>query len=57
MCMCLSVASVGTGGNRIGNWECSEGAKYCQIWAKKMNDGRYAVALYNAVSITIWPAK
>ncbi|XP_064390820.1 uncharacterized protein LOC135338698 [Halichondria panicea] len=38
----------GTGGNRIGNWDCSEGSKYCQIWAKHLHDGRYAVALYNA---------
>ena len=40
----------GKGGNRIGNWNCSEGSSNCQIWAKELHDGSYAIALYNAVS-------
>ena len=27
-----------------------QGSAYCQIWAKLLNDGSYAVGLYNAVS-------
>lgn len=40
----------GKGGNRIGNWNCSDGLIYCQIWAKELHDGSYGIALYNAVS-------
>ena len=27
-----------------------QGSAYCQIWAKLLHDGSYAVGLYNAVS-------
>lgn len=43
-------ALTGKGGGRIGFWNCTEGYKNCQIWAKELHDGSYAVALYNAVS-------
>lgn len=38
----------GVGGSRIGNSNCKEGSYNCQIWAKPLHDGTYAVALYNA---------
>ena len=40
----------GKGGSRIGYWNCTEGYKNCQIWAKELHDGSYAIALYNAVN-------
>jgi len=33
-------------GGRIANWSCSE-PNACEIWAKPLFDGSYAVALYN----------
>ena len=47
--LCMRII-IGKGGNRIGNWNCSDGSIYCQIWAKELHDGSYAIALYNAVS-------
>ena len=44
------IAAQGKGGNRIGYWNCSGGQHDCQIWAKELHDGSYAIALYNAVS-------
>ena len=50
MLLLMIVLYAGKGGNRIGNWNCSEGSSNCQIWAKELHDGSYAIALYNAVS-------
>ena len=41
---------LGKGGNKIGTSNCTQGAKYCQIWAKQLTGGAVAVALYNSVS-------
>jgi uncharacterized cupin superfamily protein len=46
----IKYAYAGKGGSRIGYWNCTEGYKNCQIWAKELHDGSYAVALYNVVS-------
>jgi alpha-galactosidase len=37
---------LGHAGGRIGTWNCNE-ANACEIWAKNLFDGSYAVALYN----------
>jgi len=34
-------------GQRIGGWNCSEGSSNCQIWGRLLNDGTYAIVLYN----------
>jgi alpha-galactosidase len=38
----------GVGGNRVGFSNCTESPTACQIWAKPLSDGTYAVALYNS---------
>jgi alpha-galactosidase len=35
-------------GDRVGFWHCSEGDKVCQIWAKPLFNGDYAIVLYNS---------
>ncbi|XP_065845536.1 uncharacterized protein [Oscarella lobularis] len=37
-------------GYRVGTWHCSDGSAHCQLWARPLNGGAYAVALYNADS-------
>ena len=49
-CAHTIINNTGKGGSRIGYWNCTEGYKNCQIWAKELHDGSYAIALYNAVS-------
>ncbi|XP_065911762.1 uncharacterized protein [Dysidea avara] len=39
---------LGKAGDRVGGWDCSEGKERCQIWAKPLNDGSVAVALFNS---------
>lgn len=41
-------------GGQIGSWDCSEGRENCQIWARPLHDGSYAVVLFNA---GIWSSK
>ena len=40
---------LGKGGNRIGTYDCPQGSEYCQVWAKELSGGSYAVAFYNSV--------
>ena len=44
---------LGKAGGRIGYSKgCAEGPTYCQIWARPLHDGSYAVGLYNSGSMT-----
>jgi hypothetical protein len=43
--------ALGMAGGRVGFAECDDGPN-CQIWARPVSDGAYAVALYNAGNVS-----
>ena len=36
----------------VGNYDCVEGEEYCQIWGRGMDNGDYAMVLYNSGKAT-----
>ncbi|XP_065190875.1 uncharacterized protein LOC135821804 [Sycon ciliatum] len=38
---------LGVGGDKVGNWNCSGNASLCQLWAKPLVNGTFAIAVYN----------